>query len=210
MKKPDLFLFAGDMINFGKTGEYQNVSETIEQSFGKDVPIVACFGNEEFSEGRSELRSLVGERITFLDEERAIFDFDEYRIGVVGAAVPISSRDRHDKSTDDIREMFEVRTSRLSQLIEDTSNEVGFTIFLIHYSPLLETSIGKGMDSFSGWIAKAIEEQQPDLVIHGHIHRADRRRTLIGKTIVINVAFPNYQEVTEYVIHDYDFHRRCK
>ena len=48
-EQPDAFLLAGDMINRGNAEEYTNVLNTIEKVLGTNFPIIACFGNEEYS-----------------------------------------------------------------------------------------------------------------------------------------------------------------
>lgn len=65
--KPDLFLLAGDIVNRGKADEYPRVVDAIERIHG-EVPIIACFGNEEYLESRDEIIALTGNRVIFLDE----------------------------------------------------------------------------------------------------------------------------------------------
>ncbi len=200
IKKPNLFLFAGDMVNLGKISEYQRIIEMIDVEFGTEIPIISCFGNEEYSEGRNQIRSLVGNRIEFLDEQSITIELYGKSLGIVGAANPITSRDNHEATADDIREIFEARAKRLSKLLEETSKKAGYTILLVHYSPLHETKHSDGLESFSWWISKAIREKQPNLVVHGHIHTPDKRTSVIGNTEVINVAFPNSFELTELLL----------
>ncbi|MGY5877292.1 MAG: metallophosphoesterase [Candidatus Thorarchaeota archaeon] len=205
IQKPDLFLFAGDMVNFGAATEYRNIIKTIDKSIGEEIPILACFGNEEHRERREHILSLVGTSVQFLEEERSIIEVKGKRIGIVGAAFPISSRDKLENASVGIRDVFESRVRKLSQLLDEVTEVSDYSILLVHYSPLFETT-SDDKDSFSWWISEAIHESQPDLVIHGHIHNPYKRKIIIGKTVVINVAFPNHQEVTEFVLHDNDFH----
>jgi Icc-related predicted phosphoesterase len=199
IQKPDLFLFAGDMVNFGRAIEYQNVIEAIDSSIGTDIPIVACFGNEEHRERREVILSIVGARVNFLDEQNSIIEVNEKRIGIVGAAFPFSSRDRHDIRTEGIQDIFESRVAKLSQLLDEVTEKSNYTILLLHYSPLVENS-NDDMDSFSWWISEAIKESQPNLVIHGHVHNPKKRRVVVGDTLVINVAFPDYDKITEIIL----------
>ena len=50
LSAPDVFFFAGDMINRGRASEYVTVLDTIESTLGTGFPIIACFGNEEYNE----------------------------------------------------------------------------------------------------------------------------------------------------------------
>ena len=64
-KRPDLFLLAGDMVNFGKIEEYRNISDAITSQFGDSLPIMACFGNDEHGANSLQMRDIVGPRIRF-------------------------------------------------------------------------------------------------------------------------------------------------
>jgi Icc-related predicted phosphoesterase len=64
----------------------------------------------------------------------------------------------------------------------------------------VESEASENADSFSWWISRAINEVQPDLVIHGHVHHSERLEVIIGKTRVINVAFPATKKITEILL----------
>ncbi|MFQ5832221.1 MAG: metallophosphoesterase [Candidatus Thorarchaeota archaeon] len=199
--KPDVFLLAGDMVTFGRASEYEHVIQAIDSQLGSGLPIVACFGNEEYSRARDEILDLTGDRVTFLDEESIIINHMESRLGIVGARAPIDKRDyvgAHDEI--DLRRVFERRSGRLSKLLKDASNKADHTILLMHYSPLLEAGDDTNTDSFSWWTTRTIGEIAPDLVIHGHIHKPARRIVTVGQTRAINVVFPSGGEVTEIVL----------
>jgi Icc-related predicted phosphoesterase len=74
----------------------------------------------------------------------------------------------------------------------------------MHYSPCLETCEGEDLRSFA-WLGsrkfyKVVEEQQPDLVIHGHVHDAIVHEAKIGSSIVRNVSLPAVKDITELVL----------
>ncbi|MHA2397021.1 MAG: metallophosphoesterase family protein, partial [Candidatus Thorarchaeota archaeon] len=83
-EQPDVFLFAGDMINRGNAEEYTNVLDTIEKTLGSNFPVIGCFGNEEYSEVRKEILSIVGDRMIFLDEKSFILESNDFKVGIVG------------------------------------------------------------------------------------------------------------------------------
>lgn len=198
---PELFLFAGDIVNFGKAAEYRNVTKAIDLQLDPSLPIVACFGNEEFAGIRNDILQLTDDRVTFLDDEAMIFDHGRSKLGIVGTHAPFQSRgDSDDLDSTDIRKAFESRAKRLSRILKEVARKVDDTILLMHYNPLSENLEESEGDSFSWWISKATESVQPDLIIHGHVHNPMRIDARIGKTRVFNVAFPARREVTQIIL----------
>jgi Icc-related predicted phosphoesterase len=47
-----------------------------------------------------------------------------------------------------------------------------------------------------------IKSEQPDLVVHGHVHNATTVRAKIGETLVHNVSLPAVGSVTNFEIWD--------
>jgi Icc-related predicted phosphoesterase len=201
VETPDVLLLAGDMVNFGRAAEYQNIINTIDSILGAEVPVVACFGNEEFIESRNNILELTQTRISFLDGESIIIKNGELEIGIVGAPAPTDVIDASKGlNRQDIRGIFETRARLLSSLVKDVASKADQTVLLMHYSPLSERPNDKNVSEYSGWISKIIKEVQPNLVIHGHIHGSKMLRTSIGRTRIFNVAFPATNTVTEIVL----------
>ena len=190
IKSPDLILLAGDIVNRGKADEYPLVVNAIERSLGS-IPIVACFGNEEYTDSRDEIVSLVGNRVSFLDESTTTLTIAGSKIRIVGASVIL------DRSLDisDIRTLFEERADRVSRLLRDARTDSSDVILLMHYSPLEEKQ-----SSFSWWVSRAIEDVKPTLIIHGHIHDSKEKKVVIGSTSVYNVALPAVGSITELTL----------
>ncbi len=200
--KPDIFLMAGDMVNRGKTDEIIPVLDIIEEKLGTKFPIVACFGNEEYSEVRTELVELVGNRMTFLDEKSTLLEIDSINLGIVGTQGSLDKATNWQRrNIPSIKKIFERRAKRATSLLRDLQQEADRTLLLMHYSPCLETCEGEETKSFS-WLGsrkfyKLIEKHQPDLVIHGHVHNSVRHKAFIGPTLVYNVAIPAVGKITE-------------
>jgi Icc-related predicted phosphoesterase len=198
---PDLFLFAGDMINFGRASQYLDIIQAIDSSEIKGIPIIACFGNEEFEAARKDILSLTEGRILFLDGASTVLEIAGSKIGVVGATAPVDIRgEQKGYNMMELRDVFESRAKHLGALVRETTSEVDHTILLMHYSPLSGRMKNNEISKYSWWMSKIIEDVQPDIVIHGHVHRSGRPETTIGKTRIINVAFPAVEKITEIVI----------
>jgi Icc-related predicted phosphoesterase len=201
VEKPSVLLLAGDMVNFGRAVEYRNIINAIDSILGNDVPVMACFGNEEFRESRNDILELTQDRIRFLDGESFTIKIGEVAVGIVGAPAPTDIIDAS-KSFDhqDIRNIFESRANHLSIMVEDVSSKVDRTVLLMHYSPLSERANEVDESEYSWWISKAVKEAHPDLVIHGHAHGSKHVLTKIGETRIFNVAFPASRKVTEIIL----------
>jgi Icc-related predicted phosphoesterase len=188
--KPDIFLLAGDIVNRGKADEYPLVVDAIERLHG-EVPIVACFGNEEYTESRDEIISLVGNRVIFLDGSTTTLKVAGHKLGIVGTSVIL------DCSLDisEIRAFFENRADRVSHLLRDARKSSDKLVLLMHYSPLEENT-----QSFSWWVNRAVDEIRPTLIVHGHIHDSEEKKVVIGPTSVYNVALPAVGSITELTL----------
>ena len=201
-QRPDMFLLAGDMISRGQVGEYLNVLDCIEHVFGRDLPIIACFGNEEYSEVRKQLVTAVDDRMIFLDEKSMTLEIDEVTVGIVGTQGSLDKATSWQKrNIPSWRGVFERRARRAASLLRKFRESVDKTILLMHYSPCLETCEGEDERAFS-WLGsrkfyRVVLEQQPDLVIHGHVHNSIRHTAQLGPTLIYNVAFPAVGSITE-------------
>ncbi|MFW9909305.1 MAG: metallophosphoesterase [Candidatus Thorarchaeota archaeon] len=192
--KPDVFLFAGDMIDAGKLNEYNLVVDAILERFEERVPVVACLGNSEQKVTIQSLRATVGEKMIFLDGETTTISTGDKSLGILGAPIVDISNNKQDRS---IEEVFESRIQLMAHQLGQLNQTCDHSILLLHYSPL---SVDTFPESFSWWVSRTFEEAQPDLVIHGHIHYATKAETLVDKTRVFNVALPSAKKITEILI----------
>ena len=192
IEKPDIFLLAGDIVNRGKADEYPVVLDTIDSIHGQ-VPIVACFGNEDYNElyHESQVLDLVGNRVTFLDESTLSFSIRGSTLGVVGVSI-IKEKAKDIRA---IRAIFEKRARRLSDMLQELVTDSDYTIILSHYSPLIESQSER--QAFSWWFGKAVKDIRPSLILHGHIHNSTKNRVVVESTPVYNVALPAVGSITE-------------
>jgi Icc-related predicted phosphoesterase len=206
-EQPDVFLLAGDMINRGNAEEYTNVLDTIEKVLGANFPVIGCFGNEEYSEVRKEIISIVGDRMTFLDEKSTIFEYNALKVGIVGTQGSLDKATSWQRrNIPSVKGVFKRRAKRAASLLKKMKEKVDHRILLMHYSPCLETCEGEDTKAFS-WLGsrkfyRVVVEHQPDLVIHGHVHNSTRHEVAIGTAIVRNVSFPAVGSITELNVWD--------
>jgi Icc-related predicted phosphoesterase len=202
---PDVFFFAGDMINRGSSSEYVTVLNVIEDALGTGFPIIACFGNEEYSEVRKAIISAVGDRILFLDEKSTVLTCNSLQIGVVGTQGSLDKATNWQRTNiPSVKGVFERRAKRAASLLKKFEKKVDKRILLMHYSPCLETCEGEEDRAFS-WLGsrkfyRVVRDQSPDLVIHGHVHNSITHSAMIGTTLVHNVALPAVGSITRRVL----------
>ncbi|MCK5239992.1 MAG: metallophosphoesterase [Candidatus Thorarchaeota archaeon] len=190
-ESPDVFLLAGDMIDSGKIEEYRNIADAITNRFGEELPIVACFGNDEHGAQVESVQKMVGERITFLDGETTVISIRGTILGILGVPVLDVANSPQDSS---LEEIFKNRIQYLAQRLGELKRTCDRSIVLMHYSPLSAETYPV---SFSWWVLNTFKESQPDLVVHGHIHYATNPDIRIGIIRVINVAFPSTRKITD-------------
>jgi len=209
LSAPDVFFFAGDMINRGNSSEYLTVLDTIEDTIGTGFPIIACFGNEEYSEVRKEILSIVGDRILFLDEKSTIINNGPTQVGIVGTQGSLDKATSWQRSNiPSVKEVFARRAKRAASLLKKVKVEktIDKRILLMHYSPCLETCEGEDDRAFS-WLGsrkfyRVVKKHQPDLVIHGHVHNSVTHKAIIGTSLVHNVSLPAVGSITELNLWD--------
>jgi len=206
-EQPDMFLFAGDMINRGDAEEYKNVLDTIELALGDAFPIIGCFGNEEYGDVRKDILSIVGDRMILLDEKAYIFELNGLKVGIVGTQGSLDKATSWQRrNIPSVKSVFERRAKRAGTLLKKMASTVDYRILLMHYSPCLETCEGEVSKDFS-WLGSrkfysVVIEHQPDLVIHGHVHNSTKHEVTIGSTLIRNVALPAVGSITELIIWD--------
>ena len=191
IEKPDVFLFAGDIVNRGKANEYPVVVDAIDSVHGR-VPIIACFGNEDNElYHEHQIIELIGDRVTFLDDATVSLSIRDSILGVVGVSIVKEKV----KDVETMQAIFEGRARKISNFLHELTDVSDYTVVLSHYSPLVETET-----VFSWWFEKAVKNIRPSLIIHGHVHNSSRNRVVVESTPVYNVALPAVGSITEIVL----------
>ena len=201
-ERPDLFLMAGDMVNRGDADGYVEILNIIDDQFGDDMRIVGCFGNEEYSEVRKKIVAIVGTRMEMLDEKSLVLTFEGVKTGIVGTQGSLDKPTNWQKEhIPRIREKFARRANRASTLLKKMVGTVDRRILLMHHSPCTETCEGEDVRSFA-WLGSrkfytVVKTEQPDLVIHGHVHNSIVHEAKVGATLIRNVALPAVGDLTK-------------
>lgn len=191
-KRPCFVILAGDIINRGDARHFPVVINLIRENFGKEIKILACFGNEEYEDVRDALKKQ-GD-VKFLEEEILIEKFHGKTIAFIGSQGVIDSptpwQKRH---IPNIKEIYEKRIKQLKKLILQAKEKADITVVFSHYAPSYKTLKGEEKSKYpflgSVKMEKVIAETQPDIAIHGHAHHGSVYAE-IGKTRIYNVALP--------------------
>jgi len=192
--KPDLLVLAGDMIERGNVAEYEKIRNVF---FGKFVcPIVACFGNEEFSEMREEIKEKYKE-IKFLDDEATILQIGQVIVGIVGTTGSLDEPTRWQKANvPNIEVLYRNRVRIVDNLLQRMKAHI--TILLMHYAPSYKILQGENPNFFKSMGSIAYEqvllERKPTLVINGHSHKGSKM-AWVDTVPIFNVSFPLNKEI---------------
>ena len=185
---PDIFLIAGDVLKPGPISDYSDVVSIIRRRVG--CPIIATFGNTEFQEDRSAIRSQ-NPSVTFLDDEAAKLSIGGTSILVVGSTGSLERPTSWQKrNIPHITDIYRARVLTVGRLLEQPADT---KILLTHYAPTYATLEGEGKSSFP-WLGtrrfeSVILEKRPALVVHAHAHNGTREAYLDGIR-VSNVSLP--------------------
>jgi Icc-related predicted phosphoesterase len=199
--KLDLFLFAGDLIMKGSFNNLEYVLEEIEKK-GIDCPIVACFGNEEYSDIRDQVRKLAGGKVKFLDDEKVVLMARDVRIGIAGSQGSLESPTPWQaKNVPDIVKTYSDRIDKMAQLLNGL--EADLRILLTHYPPTYKVLRGE-MQMFYRYIGcnrceRIISKDRVDIVVCAHSHMGIPL-AFVNEVPVHNVSLPAVHKVSEIEI----------
>ena len=197
IKKPDLFLFAGDLYDYKKPEQYKEIAFLFKDA-KLNCPIIAVFGNREFPEDESNIRKYSGDVIKILDDQAIKLKIGNKTLGIVG------SRGCLDKPTfwqmrnvKGIWKEYKERFHKLSDLLRNLNTDI--KILLTHYAPTYKTMKGEYEDIYPGlgskYFEKVLIETKTTLAIHGHVEFGIPL-AFVDSIPVFNVAFPVNKKIT--------------
>jgi Icc-related predicted phosphoesterase len=193
-RKPDLFLWAGDMCDFKMSHQYRDALRLVEHA-GWSCPIIAVWGNKEFEQEYDKIKHITGNRVVFLDDEMFMTETGGKRIGIVGTK---GCLDRptwwQSRTIQDIHERYKKRFEKVTGLMANMNAlKLDIKILLSHYALTYQTLKGERPEVYGGLgyraFEKAIAEAKPTLAIHGHAHFGTAL-AFVDSVPVFNVAFP--------------------
>lgn len=197
--KPDIIVFAGDMIDGGNVRELRTVMEGIKSKFS-NTPVVSVFGNEEYHEVESELIREYPD-IVWLNDSITIIYVDEVKIGIVGSRGVLEKLTHWQRKNKPMLEkVYRERPYIIENLIKEVKKEADITIYVSHYAPTFITVRGEperilpymGSRDVEGVLRRA----KPDIAIHAHAHNARILETVLDGVRIYNVSLPARKGVT--------------
>ena len=171
----DVVALCGDLTNFGKTKEAENLAADL---LACTIPVVAVLGNHDYECGQPEevARILAAAGATVLDEQATMVEgvgfagvkgfiggFDRGELGAFGEP---AIKTFVDESINEARKLEnQLRSLRTER-----------TVAVLHYSPIAETVRGEPEPIFpflgSSRLANAVDRfDNVKMVLHGHAHR---------------------------------------
>ena len=188
----DLLVLAGDLTDFGKTGEAELLAEDLRACA---IPVVGVLGNHDFESGQPDVVSDIMRQagVTMLDDQAAVVEgigfagvkgfIGGFGRGELGAFGEEAIKVFVDESLNEARKLEnQLRTLRTERIMA-----------VLHYAPIPETVEGEPLEIFpflgSSRLADAVDRfDNVKAVVHGHAHRGAFRGETPRGVPVYNVA----------------------
>lgn len=179
----DVLLLCGDLTHFGAPAEAKNLLADLQNV---RIPTLGVLGNHDHESGRAaEVRQILREKITFIDEEPYECDGTSF-VGVKGFC---GGFDTHlltpfgEEATKLFVQEALNESLRLENLFAGTMARR--YVVALHYAPIAETVIGEPPEIFPflgcSRMAEVIDRFPVEVVFHGHAHHgAPEGRTRKG------------------------------
>ena len=197
--KPDVVVFAGDMVDEGKVDDLEYIVKEVMNKF-PGVPIISVFGNEEYHELEADFVKRFPE-IIWLNDTPAIKEFNGVKVGFVGTRGALNKltfwQRRHKP---ELELVYKERPKIIKSLILELRKYVDIVILVSHYAPVFATVKGEPekvypyMGSYD--MERVVREVKPDVVIHAHAHNSRVLEAVIDGVKVYNVSLPARKGVT--------------
>jgi Icc-related predicted phosphoesterase len=188
----DVLVLAGDLTNFGKTAEAENLAEDLR---GCTIPVVAVLGNHDYEEGQPDevVRILQSAGVTMLGEQATVIE----GVGFAGAKGFIGGFGRGELGAfgEDAIKAFVDEARDEARKLENAlrSLRTERVVAVLHYAPIPETVEGEPLEIYpflgSSRLAHAIDRfENVKAVVHGHAHRGAYSGHTPGGVPVFNCA----------------------
>jgi Icc-related predicted phosphoesterase len=197
----DVLTLCGDLTNFGKTREAENLAEDL---MACTIPAVGVLGNHDYECGQPEEVAKILHQAGL-----QLLDGEAYEIGGVGFAGAkgfIGGFGRHMLSPFGEGPIKEFVQASIDENLKLESSlrmlRTERTVVVLHYSPVVETLVGEPPEIFaflgSARLGETIDRfDGVKVVFHGHAHRGSSQGRTARGVPVYNVARPLLARQTE-------------
>ena len=194
LNKIDLILVAGDLMEKGNLQGLQLLFNTLRKYF-LNTKVLVCPGNEDYDSVLNQAFKISKKfSIEWLCDNFKVIEISNMRICIYGSRgsldKPTTWQLKHIKG---IEELYRRRIIEITNFVNNNYKDFDKIILMLHYAPTYETLVGEKESIWPMLGTKKLENILKNyelIVIHGHAHKSNRRIVKIGKSIVLNVSFP--------------------
>jgi len=183
---------AGDLTDFGKTGEAERLAEDLRAC---TIPTVGVLGNHDFECGQPEKVAEILRQagLKVLDDQATVIE----GVGFAGVKGFLGGFDRGELGAfgEDAVKLFVDEALNEARKLENQLRTLRTdrTLAILHYAPIAETVEGEPLQIFpflgSSRLADAVDRfENVKAVVHGHAHRGAFRGETPKGIPVYNVA----------------------
>jgi len=188
----DVLALAGDLTDFGKTGEAELLAEDLR---GCTIPAVGVLGNHDYECGQPEKVTEILRQagVTMLDDQAAVLEGVGFA-GVKGFVGGFGRRELGAFGEQSIKAFVDESLAEARKLENQLRTlRTERTMAILHYAPIAETVEGEPLEIYpflgSSRLADAVDRfDNVKAVIHGHAHRGAFRGQTPRGVPVYNVA----------------------
>lgn len=197
--RPDLIIFAGDMVDEGNAKELKMIVDSIKSKF-RGIPIIAVFGNEEYHEVEEKFINEYPE-VVWLSDSLSIVYINDLKIGIVGSRGALEKLTYWQRKNKPILErVYRERPAVIKKLLSDSKKVADITIYVSHYAPTFTTVKGEPEKVLpfmgSRYIEDALKDVKPTIAIHAHAHNSRILEADLDGVKIYNVSLPARKAIT--------------
>jgi Icc-related predicted phosphoesterase len=184
--KVSFLLLAGDIVDGGKFEQLENVKVLLDKV---DVPILGCFGNNEYEDKEDLVKEKLS-NVKFLNDELFETNVEGVKVNVVGSRGVLDEPTFwQKKNVPGIDEIYRKRILKLHKIADECKGDI--KILMLHYPPTLKILKGENPRFLKQMGSNRLEDLVPkfDAVVTGHAHRGQPFAEVSGVP-VYNVSLP--------------------
>lgn len=196
--RPDLFIWAGDMVDKNDIGSLRPVMD-LTFNVLRDTEIISIFGNEEYRGYEDRYRKLYPE-IKWINDEYIILQKRSLKVGIIGTRGALDKPTSWQaKNIPYIKEYYRNLPLKIRELALNLRNKVDQLILVSHYGVTYSNLYGEPRKIWpylaSRSMGKIIDPKLFDIVIHGHVHNGVNEKIMVNNVPVYNVSLPARKKI---------------